>query len=86
MKIKKIVAAKKILEYIFLEKPTFFKGRDIMRRKNYFNNMNDINLGISLLIERGYIRAKQNNPKGKYIAGRPQSKEYEVNPIILKTV
>ncbi len=79
----KIEAAKLILEYIIQYKPETFKGRDVLRHKNAFKTMEEVQPGLNILTERGYIREgnrKQSGDKG----GRPGALEYEVNPRVLK--
>ncbi len=76
-----IESAKKILEYLIHHKPDSFKGRDILRNKNYFNNMRGIFPGLILLMERNYIREAKMNTTG---IGRPESTIYEVNPRVKK--
>jgi hypothetical protein len=76
----RIESARRILEYIEQHKPQTFKGRDILRNKNFFKTMDDIAPGIKVLIERGYIREQLQKQQK---AGRPEAVIYEVNPSIL---
>ena len=64
-----IESAKRILEYIMLHKPDRFAGRDVLRHKNALTTMGVVKPGITLLIERNYIR-------------EPEPAIFEVNPII----
>jgi Protein of unknown function (DUF3987) len=75
----RIESAKRILEYIQQQKPRSFKGRDILRNKNFFKTMDDITPGIKVLSERGYVRELSQKQQK---AGRPEASEYEVNPSI----
>jgi hypothetical protein len=64
-----IESAKRILEYITLHNPDSFTGRDVLRHKNALKTMAEVTLGITLLIERNYIR--------ETITGT-----FEINPVI----
>ncbi len=77
----KIEAAKLILEYVMQNKPQTFQGRDILRNKNAFKSMEEVLPGLNILIERGYIRQKEELLKA--VTGRPKAPAYEVNPKIL---
>ncbi len=71
-------AAKNILNYLNLHKPSNFKGRDVLRNKNVFNSMDEITPGLKLLVERHYIRPIETESiPGR---GRPESITYELNP------
>jgi hypothetical protein len=52
--------------------------------KNYFKQktMDEVNSGLELLIERGYIRRKETSKTNS--VGRPWVQIYEVNPKINK--
>ena len=63
-----IEKAKRILEYIQKHKLSTFKGRDVLRHKNCFKKISEINPGLSILLERNYIKS--------------YAKEYKVNPKI----
>ncbi len=76
-----IESAKKILEYLTDKKPDTFTGRDIMRNKNWFKKMDSIYAGVTLLLERGYVREIPRKPCKR---GKPLIK-YEVNPEIYLT-
>ena len=52
-----------------LHKPDRFAGRDVLRHKNALTTMGEVKPGITLLIERNYIR-------------EPEPAIFEVNPII----
>lgn len=73
---KDIKSAKKILEYIQREKPGKFKGRDVLRHAS-FPSMSDIEPGLKILQERGYIREVGGEYSGK---GRPAAVSYVINP------
>lgn len=72
-----IEAAKLILEYINRHKPEQFKGRDVLANKNAFKTMDDVVPGLKILLERGYIRERENPAFG---VGRPEAVSYIVNP------
>ena len=76
----RIATAKKILAYIKRDKPEKFKGRDILHHA-YFQSrtMEDIQPGLAVLRERGFIREVTAQYTGK---GRPEATIYEVNPKI----
>jgi replicative DNA helicase len=76
----KIEAAKLICEYLRQHKPQAFQGRDILRNKNAFKSMDEILPGLTILIERGYIREMGEPLRGGI--GRPKAPTYEVNPRI----
>jgi len=69
--------ARKILLWLRRTGLKTFTGRDVLRG-NYFTNRNmgEIQPGLNLLIERGYIRPVQRQKTGG--AGRPSAVEYEV--------
>ncbi len=77
---KRIESAKKILGYLENHQVKTFKGRDVLRHTN-LKTMNDVNPGLSVLIERGYIREARESYSG---TGRPEAITYEVNPKILE--
>ncbi len=76
-----IFAAGKILEYIQVIKPKTFKVRDVIRHKNALSNNREVETGLQVLIERGYIRKIVKTSTNE--KGRPESPEYEINPILL---
>ena len=80
----KITTAKKILDYIKRNKPTTFKGRELFNHTNC-QSMQDIQPGLNILVEWGYIRE---SVKQEIVAriGRPSSPVYEVNPKIILDV
>ena len=73
-----IESAKKILAYLMRDLPENFKGRDVMRHTN-FKTMDEVSPGLKILIERGYIIAKEVSHSG---LGRPESITYALNPKI----
>lgn len=77
----RVEAAKKILEFILLHAPQTFKGRDVLQYKSAFKTMEDLEPGLVVLRDRGYIRLESQKYKGK---GRPESSSYQVNPKIFK--
>ena len=80
----RIESAKKILEYLIEHQPDQFKGNEVLNMKNYFKQktMDEVNSGLELLIERGYIRRKETSKTNS--VGRPWVQIYEVNPKINK--
>lgn len=81
---ERIITAKKILDYIKRHKPQLFKGSDLF---NYTScqSMKEVNPGIGILMERGYIRETARSERGDR-SGRPEAMAYEVNPkIFLET-
>lgn len=69
--------AKKIVEYIYAQRPQYFKGRDVLANKNAFKSMEEVNAGVRVLARHQYLReviTAQNK------RGRPQAAVYEVNP------
>ena len=75
----RLTAARKILDYIKRNKPEKFKGRDVIRH-TAFETMGEVNPGLIILTERGYILPVTRTPeKG---IGRPESDSYSVNPKI----
>jgi hypothetical protein len=79
-----ITTAKRILDYIKRSKPTTFKGRDLFNHTNC-QSMQEIQPGLNILMERGYIREFGRHTTDKK-AGRPESTSYEINPKILSNV
>lgn len=75
----RIEFGKLILDYILRHKPITFKGRDILQNKSAFKTMDDVSLGLKILVERGYIKEREPKHAG---TGRPEAKLYEVNPKI----
>lgn len=74
----RIEAGKKILESILTHKLNSFKGRDMLRTKSAFKTIDDLQPGLTVLSDRGYIRFKEAGEyKGK---GRPEGITYQVNP------
>lgn len=73
----RLTAARKILDYIKRHKPEKFKGRDVIR-STAFETMAEVNPGLMILMERGYI--SPSNRKQEKIMGRPESDAYWVNP------
>ncbi len=77
---QKLESAKRVLEYIKSHKAVTFKGRDILTNKNAFKGMEEVNDGLEMLIERGYVREMvRKTQSGR---GRPEAKVFEINPII----
>lgn len=74
----RIPVAKKITACISRIKLSQFKGRDILRH-TYFSarTMEEIQPGIKLMLERGYLREAGGEYAGR---GRPEAVAYEVNP------
>lgn len=70
-------SARKILEYIEKNQPDSFKGRDVIRHKNFFNTMDEVLPGLKVLTERGFIRGIDSKVSA---IGRPEAISYEVNP------
>jgi hypothetical protein len=75
-----ITMGKKILNYIKNHKPVKFKGRDLFNHTNC-QSMEEVNPGLNILIERGFIREIEKLEKERR-KGRPASTTYEVNPKI----
>jgi len=75
-----ITTAKKILNYIKLHSPVEFKGRELFNHTNY-QSMQEIQPGLNVLLERGYIREIIKHVVEKQ-KGRPEAVSYEVNPKI----
>jgi|TARA_Y100000294_G_scaffold70400_1_gene66750 hypothetical protein len=63
-----IEKAKKILKYMQKHNLSTFTGRDVLRHKNCFKKISEINPGLSILLERNYIKH--------------HAKGYKVNPRI----
>ena len=78
----RLAVARKILSYIKRQKPESFKGRDLF---NYTSceSMGEIEPGLTVLIERGFIREAGKVDSGRR-TGRPEAQAYEVNPKIHK--
>lgn len=76
----RIESAKRILEFISHHRPEIFKGRDVLRYKNALKTMDDVNPGLKILIEMGYIREVK--PVMSIGIGRPEAPSFEVNPKI----
>ena len=74
---KSITAAKLILEYLLQHRPNDFKGRAILQNKSALKSMDEVNPGLKILEERGYIRRRFIESAGP---GRPEAAAYEVNP------
>ena len=71
-----LAVARKILSYLKRCKPERFKGRDLFDHTNCAS-MDEITPGITILIERGYLREA-----GRAVItgrGRPGSTTYDVN-------
>jgi hypothetical protein len=80
----RITTAKKILAYIKRHKPETFKGRELFNHTNC-QSMQDIQPGLNILVEWGYIRESVKQEIGSR-PGRPPSSVYEVNPKILSDI
>jgi hypothetical protein len=80
----RLTVARKILSYIKRCMPERFKGRDLFSHTSC-ESMNEIQPGIMILIERGYIREAGKVDYGKR-TGRPESQVYEVNPKVFSNV
>ena len=80
----RIKMAKKILAYIKRDKPKIFKSRDLFNHTNC-QSMQEIQPGLNILIERGYIRELEKQTTEKRV-GRPEATIYEVNPKIFSDV
>ena len=76
----RITAAKKILDCIKRNNLKKFKGRDIIRQTS-FQTVKDMEPGLKILVERGYLIHVSNTGGG---IGRPESDTYHVNPKIFK--
>lgn len=76
----RIKSAKKILSYVKREGLERFKGRDVLQHA-YFSKrtMAEVELGLKILMERGYIRERKSEYSGR---GRPEAITYDVNPKI----
>jgi len=76
--IPEIESAKIILDFILQHHRESFKSREVMQNKNAFKKMDQVEAGLKILTERGFIRpvAKEYNKK----TGRPEAPTYEVNP------
>ena len=75
----RLTVAQKILDYLKRCKPQTFKGVDLFDHTSCAS-MDDILPGLSILIERGYIREVGKVDSRK--PGRPASQVYAVNPKI----
>lgn len=74
-------AAKKILNAITRLNLSAFKGRDIIHHTN-LKKMAEVEPGLKILIERGYIRELQ---RGQSHGGRPESQSYAANPRLFRS-
>jgi len=79
-----LAVARKILLYILRCKPKEFKGRDLFSHTS-LDSMEEIYSGITVLIQRGYIRERADVETVRR-AGRPESTAYEVNQKIFLNV
>lgn len=78
-----VESASKILEYLKLHKPNTFKGRDVLRGKSGFRNMDTVNLGLNYLVCKNYIKESFVNSVDSFrVKGRPEGVTYCVNPKI----
>lgn len=74
--------AKAILRWAKRHNLTEFTGRDCYKgNRSRFPRSADINQGIAVLVERGYIRMVNKKSEGP---GRPQNKIIEINPSALR--
>jgi replicative DNA helicase len=81
---KRIKFAKQILGYIKRHRPETFKGRDVIHH-TAIKFMEDVQLGLEVLMERGYIKPAQPNiPEDPRRRGRPEAAVYLVHPAILR--
>ncbi len=78
---ERVEAAKKILEYVLCHKPHSFKGRDVLRHKSIFKTVDDVQPGLTVLLDRGYIREVASGYSGR---GRPENIAYAVNPLVYR--
>jgi len=74
----RLAAGKKILDYLKRCRPQSFKGSDLFDHTG-FQSMKEIEPGIGILIERGFIR-EIGKPDVEKRRGRPEAMTYEVNP------
>jgi hypothetical protein len=74
----RVTAARRILKYILRERPETFTARDVMRHKAGFHTTADVNPGLLVLVERGYIAPI--TAISREGAGRPRADSYLVNP------
>ena len=75
--------ARQILDYFDRKKPETFKGRDIMHHTT-INLMEDVEQGLKVLIDRGYVREEATGGLNNPGPGRPSGKTYRVNPKIFE--
>ncbi len=77
---KRFKVARQILDYLKRHRVDRFKGRDVMHHTS-ISLMEDVEEGLKILIDRGYIREeprKEQKPRH-----RPEAQIYRVNPKIL---
>ncbi len=79
----KMEAAKLILEYLQQHRPETFKGRDVLQHKNAFRTMEEVQPGLNILVERGYVRKVETQGESPR-PGRPEAASYEVNPKFMR--
>jgi replicative DNA helicase len=77
----KIKLARQLLDYIRRIEPETFTGRDVMHHTS-IGLMEDVDLGVKVLLDRGYIRGEDavNELTDNRGPGRPKAKGYRVNP------
>lgn len=80
----RIKTARMIFDYIKRLKPTTFKARELFNHTNC-QSMQDIQPGLNILVEWGYIRESVKQEIGSR-PGRPPSTVYEVNPKIFSDI
>ena len=72
--------ARQIRDYIQRQRPETFKVREVMRH-TAIQLAEDVEKGIGILRERGYVRQEENIDSAG--VGRPEAKTYRVNPKFL---
>jgi len=75
--------ARQILAYVDRGRPETFRGRDIMHH-TAISLMEDVEQGVRVLVDRGYIREEAEGVLNKSGPGRPSGKTYRVNPKIFE--